>query len=129
MPRRLHRLLLTVALLIGTARITAADPPARPLAAQLRRPVALVTPDNGRHFLVANRDSGTISRVDIPARRVTAEFRIGSRLGDLALSPDGRHVLVVDSGRRQLVVCRLENGRPIPSIRWQAGHSPAIPPD
>jgi len=116
MPRHSYRLLLTIALLTGTVRVTAAAPPAKPLAAHFRRPVALLTPDNGRHFLVANRDSGTISRVNIPARRVTDEIRIGSRLSDLALAPDGRHVLVADSGRRQLVVCRLENGRPIPSI-------------
>jgi len=117
MPPRLYRLLLTIAVLTGTVRLAAADPAAKSLATHLRRPVALVTPDNGRHFLVANRDSGTISRVDISARQVTTETRIGGRLSDLVLAPDGRYALVADSGRRQLVVCRLENGQPTPSFR------------
>ena len=119
MSHRSYRLLAIVTLLSATAHhIAAADQPTtgRRLS-HLRRPVALVTPDGGHHFLVANRDSGTISRVDIATGRVTTEIRIGDRLSDLTLTPDGQHALVVDAGRRQLVVCRLENGQPAPAFR------------
>ena len=53
-------------LMPGPGRTSAADPQAKPLAARVRRPIALATVDNGRLFLVANRDSGTLSRGEIP---------------------------------------------------------------
>ena len=117
MLRRTHWPLLAIFLLTGPGRASAADPQAKPLATRFRRPIALATVDNGRQFLVANRDSGTISRVDIPARRVLDETHVGKRLADLALVPGGDHVLVADAGGRQLILCRLGNGPPQPSIR------------
>ncbi len=117
MLRRTHWSLLAVCLLTGPGQASAADPQAKPLAARFRRPIALVTVDNGRHFLVANRDSGTISRIDISARRVLDETTVGKRLADLVLTPDGSRALVADAGGRQLVLCHLENGRPNPSTR------------
>ena len=119
MLHRSHRLLTILALLSATAQhVAAADQPnAGHAVSHLRRPVALVTPDGGHHFLVANRDSGTVSRVDIKTGRVTAEIRIGHRLSDLTLTPDGQHALVADAGRHQLVVCRLVDGQPAPTLR------------
>ena len=117
MLRRTHWPLLAIILLTGPGWTSAADPQTKPLAARFRRPIALATVDNGRQFLVANRDSGTISRVDIPARRVLDETPIGKRLADMVLAPDGDHLLVADAGGRQLILCRLGNGRPEPSTR------------
>ena len=98
MLRRTHWPLLAIILLTGPGWTSAADPQTKPLAARFRRPIALATVDNGRQFLVANRDSGTISRVDIPARRVLDETPIGKRLADMVLAPDGDHLLVADAG-------------------------------
>ena len=113
MPRRFEPLLLALTLLAASGPANAAVP----LETQHRRPVALVTLDNGRHFLVANRRSGTISRVDVTLREVTHEVQVGKRLADLALAPNHKYALVADSQKRQLVVCQIEDGRPTPTIR------------
>jgi len=113
MPRHLGPILLALTLLTAAGPANAA----LRLATRQRRPVALVTLDDGRHFLVANRNSGTISRVDITGKEVTHEVQVGKRLADLALAPNGRYALAADSAQRQLVVCRLEKGRPTPTIR------------
>ena len=96
-----------------------------PLARRFRRPVALVAVDGGRQRLVANRDSGTISRIDVAKRRVLDETSIGGRPSDLAVTPDGRRVLVAAAGRRQIVVLDLGGGRPAVVARVPLADEPA----
>ncbi len=92
--------------------ILALAPTAKPAPPDLpthhRRPVALVTRDNGRHMLVANRASGTISIVNIRSQRVLSETRVGQSAADVALTPDQHHLLVLDPRQRLLTCCRLD---------------------
>jgi YVTN family beta-propeller protein len=93
-------------------------PPAGPCAAapsessqaarRIRQPVALACADGGKIVLVANRKSGSISVIDVPARRVIAEFDVGRGLADLAFSQDGRHLVAVDPEVNELLLldCR-----------------------
>jgi cytochrome c peroxidase len=53
------------------------------VVARLRYPVALALANHGRLLLAANERSGTISVVDLTARRLSAEFPIGKQLSDL----------------------------------------------
>ncbi len=97
----------------------------RRLASRFRRPIALVAIDGGRQLLVANRDSGTISRIDVARRRVLDETSIGGRPSDLAVTPDGRRVLVADAARRQIVVLDLRGKQLLPVARVPLPHEPA----
>jgi mono/diheme cytochrome c family protein len=54
------------------------------LAEQFRKPVALAWVEPSKLVAVANGRSGTISLVDIAARRVVGETKIAERLSDLA---------------------------------------------
>ena len=74
---------------------------------RLRYPIALALADQGKLLLVANERSGTVSIVDVAARRVRAECPIGKRLSDLiavpALGPSTSELfLCTDSGTGEL---------------------------
>src|SRR5262245_34480971 len=71
-------------------------------APRVRQPVALVVADGGRTVLVANRRSGSLSVIDAATRGVVAEHEVGRGLADLAVLPDGRHLLVVDQAANEL---------------------------
>ncbi|MBI1901479.1 MAG: c-type cytochrome [Planctomycetia bacterium] len=72
----------------------------------LRRPVAVALADSGPLLLTANRESGTISVVDVPAGKVVSETRVGRRLSDLAIMPGGGHVIAIDELDHELIVVR-----------------------
>jgi YVTN family beta-propeller protein len=88
----------------------------QPLARQLRHPVALACVDGGKTLLVANRRSGTVSIVDTTARRVVAERALGRALSDLAMLPDGRHLLVTDQAADELLLLQYRD-RTIDCVR------------
>lgn len=67
-----------------------ADPPPPKLAEQFRKPIALAWVEPSKLVAVANGRSGTISIVDVPARRVVSETKVAERLADLAESPNSR---------------------------------------
>ena len=77
------------------------------------------SPD-GRHVLVANRGSGTVSLVDVARRRAVASIPVGREPVQVAFAPDGRiayvtlrgenAVAAVDLARRR-VVARATVGR------------------
>jgi YVTN family beta-propeller protein len=54
--------------------------------------------------LVANRRGGSLSVIDTTARRVVAEHDVGHGLADLALLPDGRHLLALDQAANELLL-------------------------
>src|SRR5262249_7733168 len=61
---------------------------------------------DGKWLFVANQASGSISVIDTGSRRVLAEVPVGRKLSDLALTPDGRHLLATDEAAGELVVYR-----------------------
>jgi YVTN family beta-propeller protein len=77
-------------------------------AVRRRAPVALIVADGGARVIVANRAGGTISEIDAATRTVVAEHTIGGSPADLAVTPNGRTLLVVDAAGDRLVV--LERG-------------------
>jgi YVTN family beta-propeller protein len=78
--------------------------PAAELARQLRRPVALAPSADGRWLYVANRDSGSLSVIDLAAGRVVAEHAIGKRLADVKCLPGSSRLLVADEAAHELVL-------------------------
>ena len=83
-----------------------ADEPGTPaiVGPAIRQPVALVVVDGGKTLLVANRRSGSLSVVDLASRKVVAEHDVGRGLADLAVLPDGRHLLAVDRAANELLL-------------------------
>ncbi len=84
----------------GTAKC--ADAPA--LTAQIRQPMAIVLVDGGRRLLVANRQCGSISVIDLETRRVLAEHDVGRGLAGIVALPDDRHVLAVDQAGHDVLL-------------------------
>jgi hypothetical protein len=80
------------------------------LTAQLRRPVALAQSEDGRWLYVANRDSGSISVVDLASRQVVCEHALGKRLADLAAIAGSDRLLAVDEAAHELLI--LESSGP-----------------
>lgn len=74
------------------------------LASQIRRPQRLVLAPDGKRLYVANRRSGSISVVDIPSRRIAAEWQVGRELSDLATLPGGSLLLATDPAAHELLV-------------------------
>src|SRR5262245_60778016 len=65
-------------------------------APHLREPTALCLSGDGTRLYVANGRSGSLSIIDPRAARVVSQHSVGRALADLALLPDGRHLLAVD---------------------------------
>lgn len=63
----------------------------KPPSARWRRPVAVVVLDDGRHAVVANQRSGSLSLLDLEALRVVGESQVGESLSDIVAFP-GRTV-------------------------------------
>ena len=99
----LRQLLRVAALVLALPRPAPADHNFLP-SPGLRRPIALVPSNDGNWLFVANRDRGSISVIDLAARRAACEVRVGTRLADLALAPCGTRLLAVDEGAHELVV-------------------------
>jgi YVTN family beta-propeller protein len=76
---------------------------------RVRQPVALAIADGGKTLLVANRRSGSVSVVDAGSRRVVGEHAVGHGLADLAILPDGRHLLAVDQAGHDLVLLSYQD--------------------
>jgi len=72
-------------------------------AARIRRPVDIALSPNGRHVLVANRRSGSVSVIDRVSRRVVSEVTLGKRLSALATVPDRNWVLAADEAAGELI--------------------------
>ncbi len=91
---------------------------------RLRRPVALAPSHDGNYLYVANRDGASISIIDTRQQSHAGEVNIGRRLVDLAVAPDGRHLLAVDEAANALLLfsCRDANVQIIDAL--QVGRSP-----
>lgn len=62
-----------------SATITAAEPDWQPQPA-VRRPIGILETQSRDMMWVANRETGTLSQIDVPNQRVVAEQRVASRL-------------------------------------------------
>ena len=104
---------------------------------RLRQPVALALVDDGKHLLVANRKSGSVSVIDLSTRRVTGETYVGRRISDLAIVPGGQYLLATDEAADELIllnrdgrklsrVCGLHAGRSPVSVRLTLDGSRAM---
>jgi YVTN family beta-propeller protein len=74
------------------------------LATQLRRPIAILPSADSQRLFVANRDSGSISVIDIALGQVVAEHSIGKRLADLVSLPNSNQLLAVDEAAHELLL-------------------------
>ncbi len=80
------------------------------LTSVLRRPVALIPSDDGNTLYVVNRDSGTLSIVDLKSSHIAAECKIGRRLSNIASIPGTRQLLVTDEADHELVLLEMDSG-------------------
>src|SRR5262245_47169823 len=99
--------------------------------ALFRRPVAAVCLD-GHTLCVANRDSGSLSLVDLETNRVRDEVAVGRRLAGLAVLPDGKHLLAVDEQRHELIALTFDGSSLAVRARLAVGPYPvsvAVQPD
>jgi YVTN family beta-propeller protein len=92
-----------------TCRLAGASPPDGNAAAEAskaapRRPIALVP--LGQRLLTSNARSGTISVLDVAARKVVAELPVADRISDMAACPGADDVLVLDDTRHRLLSVR-----------------------
>lgn len=86
--------------------------------------MALVQVQQWQRLLVANRDSGSISVIDLPGRRVIGETVVGTRLSDLAVSPRGNLVLATDEAEHRLLLLTYRDGKVTLRGRVPVGPSP-----
>ncbi len=94
----------------GWSRTGAWETPTQNLS-RLRRPVAAVLSADERLLYTANRRSGSMSVLDLEARRVVAEHDLGGRLTDLAPVNDGRLMLATDEERHELLLLDVDGSR------------------
>jgi DNA-binding beta-propeller fold protein YncE len=96
-----------------------------PTTVQLRRPVAVAFLAGGSTLCVANQRSGTLSLVDLSGPRVRGEVAVGQHLTGLAALPGGKHLLVVDDERHQLVALAFDGTTLTVRARLAVGPYPA----
>jgi YVTN family beta-propeller protein len=72
-----------------------------------RNPQSVGFAADGGHAYVVDEGDGTVSVVDVAARRVSATVRVGSSPRSVAVAPDGRTAYVTVGGAGQLGVLRL----------------------
>jgi YVTN family beta-propeller protein len=93
-------------LAVGAAWLAFSEPLAQgaELATQVRRPAALALAHDGAALYVANGRSGSVSIIDCASGSVVAEHQVGQRLSDLAVVPDGAHLLALDEAADALLL-------------------------
>lgn len=89
-----------------------------------RRPVALALAPDGRWLYAANRRNGTVSVIDLDARRPAAEVAVGRELSDLVMTPDSRRLLVTDEAANELLVLSRDGPSVAVTRRMAVAQSP-----
>ena len=77
---------------------------------RIRRPAAAVVSADGKLLYVANRQSGSISVVDLAGQRVVAEHDVGRQLSDLATNRNRSLLLASDQAAHQVIALRADGG-------------------
>lgn len=91
-------------------------------AVRVRRPVALVQLASN-HWVIADRDAGTLNVLDLEKREVVSETVCGEKLTDL-IALDARHLLAVDQAQHQLLLIRCDSGALKVAARIEVPHYP-----
>lgn len=133
----MHYLLGTVGLLLAMGLITsqgekrAAGMP-EVAGASDRSPVDVILTPDEQWLLTANQTSESVSLVRVTTGEVVAEVPCGRRPAALALTPDGRRVLVSATFSGELTILALANGSLKPEGKVYLGFEPrgvAVSPD
>ena len=80
------------------------------LVTHRRRPIAVVPSADGAWLHVANRDSGTISSIDLRTSQTVAECKLGQRFSDLTTIPGSSRLLATDEAQHELLLLEA-NGK------------------
>ena len=72
-----------------------------------RRPVALAWTKDGM-LAVANRDTGSVSLLNVKDRKVVSEFIVGKRLSSLCSLHGGRFFVVTDEDKSELLLLEVK---------------------
>jgi len=107
MRRHLIKVIGVCCILLASVRVNSEPPADTRDSIQRRRPVAIVPILQGQQLAVANRDSGTVSVIDLAERKVVHEALIGQRLSDLCATNDPDRLLATDEAAHQLIVLRI----------------------
>ena len=142
MPSRLLRLLpasaalLLFGLLAGLSvprpAAVADEPKPTAESAPDRSPVDLVLTPDEQFLLTANQTSNTVSLVKVESGEVLAEVPCGERPSALALTPDGKRVLVTGTFGGDLRAFDLKDGKLVSAGTLRLGFEPrgvAVSPD
>ncbi len=79
------------------------------LKPSIRRPVALALVQHEQRLVVGNQRSGTLSILDTETHQVIQEVVVAQKLSDLAMLPDGMHLLVADEMAHELILLRFDD--------------------
>jgi YVTN family beta-propeller protein len=80
---------LVLVAIVGFSGVVRSDGPAG-IPERDRSPISLAIQADGSRLLVANQTSGSVSLIDLVARKVLSEVATGDRPSGVALSQDGR---------------------------------------
>ena len=86
-----------------------AGQPATESEPKLRRPMAIAT--QGDFAFLANRESGSVSVLQISGRSLVSDLPVGHHLSDIVGCPDGTHLLALDEEKAVLFVLANRAGR------------------
>jgi YVTN family beta-propeller protein len=131
LPLLLAALVLGAALagILGRGR-AAVD--GEPRAEPDRSPVDLVLTADEKWLLTVNQTSGTVSLVNPATGRVAAEAPCGERPSGIALTPDGKTVLITGTYSGDLTLLTRAGGKLSPAGKVRLGFEPrgiAVAPD
>ncbi len=89
-----------------------------------RSPVALAVFAKGTRALTANQTSGTVSLIDITARKVLDEIVTGEKPAGVAVSPDGTEAVVTHWWGYDAAILKIEHDRLAIAGRIDVGAEP-----
>ena len=75
---------------------------------QERQPVSIALDSEAEHVYVANRDSGSITIVDLKARSIVSERKVGQQLSCVASVPGSTRFLATDQQANELLLVDAE---------------------
>lgn len=107
MRRHLIRLIGVCCGLVFAIELPADESSNHKDSVQRRRPVAVLPIGDGQQLVVANRDSGTLSVIDLAERTVRFEASIGQRISDLCAIDSTNRFVATDEAAGQLIVVQI----------------------
>ena len=110
LKRFLYRLVDTTLMLLSGLLFTCTQlAAAEQVPGSLRRPVGLAVSRQGDALVVANRDSGSVSLVDLVNGKVMHELSVGGRLSHLAAVAEQDAWLLTDTATNELIVIKRQS--------------------